>query len=62
MNTQTGFILKVLVLSIVLSWAIKYVAPSFAIPTTNLNALIGVLLPTVMMAIALSWRALRAGA
>jgi hypothetical protein len=60
MNTQIGFILKVLILSIVLSLAIKYAAPSLAIPTTNLNALIGILLPTGAMAITLLWRAWRA--
>jgi hypothetical protein len=56
MNTQIGFVLKVLVLSTVLSLAIKYAAPSLAIANTTLNALIGVLLPTVVMTIALIWR------
>ena len=56
-SDRTSVILKVLLLSASLSLVIKYVAPSFHITTTNLKALITVLLPSGMMAIALGWRA-----
>jgi membrane protein implicated in regulation of membrane protease activity len=35
---------------------IKYIGPSLSIPATPTNALIIVLLPTIVMAIALVWR------
>lgn len=56
MENQLGFVLKLLLLSALLSLLIKYVAPSLLIPATGTNALIIVLLPTVMMAAALLWR------
>ncbi|MBW4662777.1 MAG: hypothetical protein KME01_01015 [Chroococcus sp. CMT-3BRIN-NPC107] len=52
MASQTLFIVKLLTLSTVLSVAIKYIAPSFAILPTPTNALIAVLLPTIVMALA----------
>ncbi|AFZ25713.1 hypothetical protein Cylst_3577 [Cylindrospermum stagnale PCC 7417] len=51
-----GFVLKLILLSGLLSLLIKYAAPSLLIPATATNALIIVLLPTVIMAIALLWR------
>ncbi|RAM52441.1 MAG: hypothetical protein C6Y22_06180 [Hapalosiphonaceae cyanobacterium JJU2] len=56
MKNQLGFLLKVFLLSAVISLLIKYVGPFLFIPATSINALIIVLLPTVMMAIALLWR------
>ncbi len=56
----SGVIFKLLIFSALLSVAIKYAAPSLAIAETNRNALIAVLLPTVVMAIALTWRAWKA--
>ncbi|MBW4616560.1 MAG: hypothetical protein KME21_25470 [Desmonostoc vinosum HA7617-LM4] len=56
MENQLIFILKLLVLSALLSLLIKYILPSLAIAGTATNALIIVLLPSVMMAIALLWR------
>lgn len=56
MENQLGLVVKVLLLSMVLSFLIKYVAPILPIPGTATNALILVLLPTVIMAIALAWR------
>lgn len=64
MENQLSFIVKLLLLSALLSALIKYVAPSFPIPTTdaiiyggrNAIALVIVLLPTVIIAIALAWR------
>ena len=56
-NDRASVLLKVLLLSVSLSLLIKYGAPSLHISTTNLKALITVLLPSVGMAIALGWRA-----
>ncbi len=51
-----SFIVKLLLLSALLSLLIKYATPSLVIPATAINALIIVLLPPVIMAIALLWR------
>lgn len=51
MASQTLFIVKLLVVSAILSVVIKF-AP-ISIPATPTNALIGVLSPTLIMAIAL---------
>ncbi|MBR8837824.1 MAG: hypothetical protein DSM106950_28415 [Stigonema ocellatum SAG 48.90 = DSM 106950] len=56
MENQVEFVLKVFLLSAGISFLIKYLAPSLSIPMTATNALIMVLLPTVMVAIALLWR------
>ncbi len=56
MENQLGFIVKLLVISTLLSVLLKYTAPHPPIPATDVNALIIVLLPTVIMAIALWWR------
>ncbi|KOP27187.1 hypothetical protein AMR41_07545 [Hapalosiphon sp. MRB220] len=56
MKNQLGLVLKVFLLSAVISLLIKYVGPFLFIPATSINALIIVLLPTVIMAIALLWR------
>ncbi|PZV11489.1 MAG: hypothetical protein DCF22_14440 [Leptolyngbya sp.] len=50
------FIVKVFGLSALISVAIKYGAPYFAISETNTTVLIMVVLPSILMAIALSWR------
>lgn len=54
MVSQTLFIVELLVVSVILSVAIKF-AP-ISIPATTTNALIGILSPTVVMASALLWR------
>jgi hypothetical protein len=51
-----NLVLKVLLLSAGLSVAIKYLAPSLNIPVTSTNALIAVLLPSLVMAMLLIWR------
>ncbi|MBE9209636.1 hypothetical protein IQ244_24690 [Nostoc sp. LEGE 06077] len=56
MENQLSFIVKLLVLSALISLLIKYVLPSVALPATATNALILVLLPSMIMAIALFWR------
>ncbi|MBD2519143.1 hypothetical protein H6G93_30125 [Nostoc sp. FACHB-973] len=56
MQNQLGFVLKLLLLSALISALIKYIAPSLSISATATNALIIVLLPSGIMAIALLWR------
>ena len=56
MENNLGFVVKLLVLSGLLSVIIKYLGPNLSIPATDINALIIVLLPTIIMAIALFWR------
>lgn len=54
MASQTLFIAKLLIVSAILSVIVKF-AP-ISIPATTTNALIGVLSPTLIMAIALLFR------
>jgi hypothetical protein len=61
LSDRGSVILKVLLLSASLSVLIKYGAPSLHISTTNLKALITVLLPSGVMTIALGWRAWKTG-
>jgi hypothetical protein len=56
MDKNMEFILKLLGLSALISVSIKYLGPQVSIDATDVNALVIVLLPTVMMAIALFWR------
>jgi len=58
---QTGFILKVLLISAGLSILIKYGGPILSIPATPTNALLLVLVPTLLVAIALWLRTLQQG-
>jgi hypothetical protein len=54
--TQYALLIKLLGASIAITLAIKYLAPYAAIPATPQNALIGIFLPTVVMAIVLGFR------
>ena len=54
MKSQILFIVKLLIVSAVLSVAIKF-AP-ISIPPTATNALIAVLLPTIVMTVTFLWR------
>ncbi|MBE9127060.1 MULTISPECIES: hypothetical protein [unclassified Coleofasciculus] len=56
MGTQASFILKVLMLSGGVSLLIKYGGSGLPIAPTSLNALIAILTPTFILAIALLWR------
>ncbi|OUL27820.1 hypothetical protein BV378_08655 [Nostoc sp. RF31YmG] len=56
MENKLGLVVKVFLLSMMLSLLIKYAAPSLMIPGTDTIALVMVLLPAVIMAIALLWR------
>jgi hypothetical protein len=53
MNDRIGFILKVLVVSTVISLLIKYGGRLISIPPTSINAAIAVFLPTVILALLL---------
>ena len=55
---QTGFLLKVLILSVGLSLLIKYGGPTLSIPGTPVIVLTFVFVPTLTVAIALWWRSL----
>ena len=59
MNNQTGFILKVLILSAGLSLVIKYGGPYLSISSTAINALIAVLIPPIIVGILLGWQLLQ---
>ena len=56
MNTQVGFILKVVILSAILSFVIKDEGKLIPLTPTNLNAIIVVLLPTLILSLILGWR------
>jgi hypothetical protein len=56
MKNQLGFLLKLLLLSALISFLIKYASPMFLIPATSTNALILILLPTIIMTAVLLWR------
>jgi hypothetical protein len=56
-NSLWGFLVKILVLSTLISAAIKYLGPLLHLPITNGIALTLVLSPTVIMSVALAFRA-----
>ncbi len=56
MNTQVGFILKIVLLSAILSFLIKDGGKFLPITSTNLTAIIVVLLPTLILSLILGWR------
>ena len=56
MNTQAGFVLKVVVFSAILSFLIKYGGTLIPIASTTFDALIIVLLPTLILSLILGWR------
>lgn len=57
MGTMAIFIFKVLILSVGVSVLIRYGAPSLAISPTSVNAVIAILVPPLVLAIALFVRA-----
>ena len=59
MNTQVGFILKILLLSGVISCAIKYGGQYLALQPTVSTALAIVLLPSLIIGFNLGWRYIR---
>jgi hypothetical protein len=59
MSGQIGFILKVLLVSTVLSLLVKYGGRILSIPPTPTNASIALVVPPILMALVLWWRLLR---
>jgi hypothetical protein len=57
MNDQIGFVLKVVVASTAIAYLITLIGPILQIPPTNAIASVMVLLPTVVMAVILGWKA-----
>lgn len=53
---QIGFISKVILLSLILSFLIKYGGPMLPIDANSFNALIFISFPTLIMIILLWWR------
>nr|WP_081462784.1 hypothetical protein [Trichormus azollae] len=49
MKNQLFLLIKLLLLSTLISVLIKYVGPMFLIPLTSTNALILIMLPTIIM-------------
>jgi hypothetical protein len=56
MNTQAGFILKILLLSTVISIVIKYGGQLIPLKATTNLALITVFLPSLIIALILGWQ------
>ncbi|MFB2937064.1 hypothetical protein ACE1B6_17585 [Aerosakkonemataceae cyanobacterium BLCC-F154] len=56
MESKTQVILKIFIFSTILSVIIKYFCPYLNVPAESQIALIIVVLPTVVLAIALWWR------
>ncbi len=56
MNTQAGFIGKILFFSTIISISIKYGGQLIPLAPTNSIALTIVLLPSLVVALTLSWR------
>ncbi|MBL1178468.1 MAG: hypothetical protein FWK01_25780 [Pantanalinema sp. GBBB05] len=53
---MAGFILKVLILSALLSFAIKYGGPLLPVTGTTSTVLIAICSPSILMAILFGWR------
>ena len=56
MNPQVEFVVKVILLSTVLSFAIKYGGRYLSIPSTNLVAAIIVCSPAIAIGLILGWQ------
>ncbi|NJK39024.1 MAG: hypothetical protein HC825_10055 [Oscillatoriales cyanobacterium RM1_1_9] len=59
MQSNAGFVFKVLAVSAGLSVAIKVIGPDLSLDATSLNALIAVILPVALVAAALGWRGMK---
>jgi uncharacterized integral membrane protein len=59
MSTQVSFIFKVLILSAGVSVAIKYGGPNLPVTPTSVNALVAVVTPSLILAIAFFLRSLK---
>jgi predicted membrane chloride channel (bestrophin family) len=59
MQGEVGFVLKMLIVSIALSIAIKQIAPHLHIAASTGGVLASVILPSVTIALLLGWRSQR---
>lgn len=57
MNDAVAFIVKIFILSTVLSLSIKYGGQLLSIAPTEKIAIAAILLPSIIVALALAWRA-----
>ena len=53
------FLLKVLIVSLVISWMIKYLAPLITVTANNVNALIIVMILPIIITLFLGWQLLQ---
>ncbi|MBD2021665.1 hypothetical protein H6F43_15910 [Leptolyngbya sp. FACHB-36] len=53
---MTGFVLKIGILSLLVSIAIKYGGPYLPISGNTFHALVAVLSPSILLALLLGWR------
>lgn len=60
MASSLLYVLKILLLSGLISYGIKIIGPWLAIPGSLTNVLLGITVPTIVMAILLGLRASRA--
>ena len=56
MNNILVFLLKLLIVSLVISWIIKYLAPLIDIAPSNVNALIIVMILPSIITVFLGWK------
>lgn len=61
MNSQTGFVAKVVLLSVIVSLLIRYVAPWLNIPSDTTVALLAISLPPLIVVFGLWWRSNKTG-
>ncbi|MDX2211909.1 MAG: hypothetical protein SFY66_01350 [Oculatellaceae cyanobacterium bins.114] len=59
MQGEFGFVLKVLLISLIGAIAIKYIAPYLAISASTGGVLVSVFLPSTVIGIVLGWRSLQ---
>ena len=61
MDTQTGFIIKILLLSTILSVLVKYGGRYVPIQPTNAIAIVIVILPSLLIGLILGWKYINEG-
>ncbi len=61
MNETISFLIKILISSLIISLIIKYLGPLISLPPSNLNALIIVMIPPLMISLFLSTKVLNNG-
>jgi type III secretory pathway component EscS len=56
MNHQLNFIVKILIVSAILSLLVKYGGPVLPLEPSSFNAFFGIFVPPTIMGLALWWR------